>query len=74
MELHDLKQHIDSRLDKLDGRLDRLDEKLDNHLARISAAETSIVWIKGFIKVSTGFVLTVVTGLLAAVFNTHIGK
>lgn len=43
MELQSLRDHLDSRLDKIE-------DKLDNHLERIATAETSIEWIRGHIK------------------------
>lgn len=45
MEINQLKDHIDTRLDLIEG-------KLDNHLERISKVEVNQAWIKhGFLAV-----------------------
>lgn len=67
MEINDLKQHLDTRLDKLEG-------KLDNHLERISKAEVSIDWLRGHVKISTTFVLSALTGLALAVYQLITNK
>ena len=59
MDRIDLKNHLDSRLD-------RIEDKLDNHLGRISKAEEAIMWMKGHLKIATTFFLTIVSGLAAA--------
>jgi hypothetical protein len=62
MELHELRDH-------LDGRLDKLEDKLDNHLERISKAETSIEWIRGHLKISISIMLGALSFLTAALYN-----
>lgn len=66
LNLNDLREHLDDRLDKLEG-------KLDNHLERISKAETSIDWIRGHLKVSLTIAITIVTGLAGTLFKYFIG-
>ncbi len=60
MNLEQLRQH-------LDGRLDKLEDKLDNHLERISKAETTIDHLKGSAKISITVLLSI-TAYLAKEF------
>jgi hypothetical protein len=62
MDLFNLKDHLDGRLDKLEG-------KLDNHLERISRAETSIEWIRGHLKISISILVAALTGMAGVLFN-----
>lgn len=62
MDIHNLKEHLDSRLDKLEY-------KLDDHLERISKAETSIEWIRGHLKFSLTIALSAVTGMAGALYH-----
>lgn len=50
---------------QINQKLDRIDEKLDNHLTRLTKAETDVSWIKGHLKISLGFVITIITSLIA---------
>jgi hypothetical protein len=63
----DLKQHLDDRFDRVDSRLSRVEDKLDNHLARLSAAEASIEWLRGHAKLSITIILAV-GGFLASLY------
>ena len=74
MELRDLKQHLDGRLDSLEDRLQRIEEKQDTHVDRISASETSIKWIQGYIKLGTSILLATLTGLASIVYSIVVGK
>lgn len=62
MDLHDLKTH-------LDNRIDRLEEKLDDHLSRISKAETSIEWLRGHVKYSVSILMAALTGMAGALYH-----
>lgn len=62
MEIKDLRDHLDERID-------RLENKLDDHLGRISKAEESIEWLKGHVKVSISILLAFVTGLVGAFYK-----
>lgn len=62
MELNDLKEHLDSRLDKIEG-------KLDNHLERISKAETSIEWLRGHASISLTIMIAALSGMAAALYQ-----
>lgn len=59
MKIEDLRDHMDNRFD-------RFDEKLDDHLERLSRAEVAIEFIKGHLKVSTAFALSVLGGVVVA--------
>lgn len=67
MELQDLKKH-------LDDRLDRIEDKLDDSRQRIAAAETSIVWIRGNVKLMYSLLAAAVSGVIAAGFHLLTGK
>lgn len=71
MELNELKQHIDTRLDKLDSKLERMEDKQDKHLERITAAEVSINWLRGSVKVGVTVLLAVVTGLINLIYQSY---
>lgn len=52
--------------DKLHSRLSRIEGKLDDHLERLSKNENDIHWIRGHLKIATGFVLSIITAVVAA--------
>lgn len=62
MEIKDLRDHLDQRID-------RLETKLDDHLSRISKAEESIEWLKGHVRISISVLLVFVTGLVGAFYK-----
>lgn len=62
MDIRDLREH-------LDNRIDRLETKLDDHLDRISKAEESIHWLKGHVKISISVLLAFITGLVGAFYK-----
>lgn len=62
MELDKLKEHVDARLD-------RIESKLDNHLERLSAAETSIEWMKGHIKTVVSLGIALIGVVATTLFN-----
>ena len=66
MDLRNLQDHIDSRLD-------RLENKIDNHLERISKAEASLEWVQGHVKVVTSILVAALGGLVSAVY-TYLSK
>lgn len=49
-DLRDLRDHLDSRLDRLEVAGTRMEDKLDDHLGRISKAEADLSWMKGAIR------------------------
>lgn len=67
MHLNELKDHLDRRLDQIEG-------KLDNHLERISKAEEAIVWIKGHVRLVMTLVITMMGGLVTAIYQLVTGK
>lgn len=74
MELRDLKEHLDSRLDKIESQLEKADEKLDNHLERISKAEADISWLRGHTKLVMTLILTALGGAATAAYQLLTGK
>lgn len=62
MDISSLKEHLDSRLDKIE-------DKIDNHLERIAKAETSIEWIRGHIKVGASMVLAALSGMATIIYH-----
>ncbi len=73
MNVSDLKEHLDRRLDGLSSELKDeikgLSEKVDNHLERISKAETSIEWIRGHLRISVTLLISALTGVTAALYH-----
>ncbi len=69
MDLHDLREHLDGRLDSVRDDMVRIEGKLDNHLERISKAETSIEWIRGHLRISVTILIAALTGLAGALYN-----
>jgi len=59
----------DELREHLDHRFDRIEDKIDDHLARISKAEEAIIWMKGHLKIATGFMLSIATAILTAYFK-----
>lgn len=60
--MHDLKKH-------LDNRLDRIETKLDDHLSRLSKAETSIEWLRGHARMSLTILVAALTGMAGALYQ-----
>lgn len=58
METIELKDHIDSRMDKLEV-------KLDNHLERISKVESEVNFLRGSIKYSLTAVITIIGSMIS---------
>jgi hypothetical protein len=52
-----------NQIDTIIHRLERIEAKLDSHLERVSAAETSINWIQGHLKIATAIVLSALGGM-----------
>ena len=74
MDINELKQHIDRRLDQVDSKLVRMEEKQDRHLDRISSAEASIKWLRGTVKFGASALLAIMSGLVTLVYNTVLHK
>lgn len=64
MELQELKDHIDARLDRIEVTQDRVEMKIDLHADRIVRAETDITWVKGSVKTALTLILTVVGSII----------
>lgn len=62
---------MDIQLQQMDEKLDRIESKLDNHLERISKAEESIDWVKGFIKLTFSAILAIGSGIAGWIWKTH---
>ncbi len=62
MEIKDL-------ADRVDERLNRIEEKLDMHIQGSITNAADIHWIKGYIRLSTSVILTI----LGAVFTYFTG-
>jgi hypothetical protein len=67
MDIGDLREHLDRRLDSLE-------EKLDSHLERISKAETNIEWIRGYLRVGVTIAITGVSSLCGIIYHLFMGK
>lgn len=62
MQLNELKDH-------LDGRLNKLETKIDNHIERISRTEESVAWLKGHAKVVTTLIMAALTWMAGALYT-----
>lgn len=69
MDHIELRDHIDSRLDRIESQNLRVEGKLDSHLERISKAEEAIIWIKGHIKIVVMLGMSAISGLAAAIWK-----
>ena len=69
MDTDKLLQHFDKKIDEVRADNRRIEDKLDSHMERISAAETSIIWIKGAITFGNGILLAVVSGLIGLFYK-----
>lgn len=52
MELLELKEHLDHRLDKLE-------DKMDNHIERIVKTEADVSWIRGSFKIIVSIIVAI---------------
>ena len=73
MDLRELREHIDSRLDRVESKLERIEIKQDSHIGRISSAETSITWIRGTIQFGTTLLIALLTSMAGIIYKymTH---
>lgn len=55
MDINQLKDHID-------GRLDKIEYKLDDHLERIAKVETHQTWLKTTVMAITGWIVSTFFG------------
>lgn len=62
MDLHELRDHIDQRFD-------RLEDKVDGHSDRISRSEVSIEFISGNIKMWGAIFLAVISSAFGWLFS-----
>lgn len=62
MDIEKLREHMDSRFDKVE-------DKLDNHLNRISKAEEAIIWMKGHLNITTMIVISIGGWIFAKYFD-----
>lgn len=69
MSPEQLREHIDTRLDKLEDKLDAHLERISATENRLSKSETDIHWIRGSIKIGVTLLLAALSGLAAIVFG-----
>lgn len=55
---------LNDKIDTMSTKIDKLSDKVETHLARLSVAEESIVWLKGHVKIVTALGLAVITGVI----------
>ena len=55
---------LNDKIDDMSSKIDKLSDKVETHLARLSVAEESIVWLKGHVKIVTALGLAVITGVI----------
>lgn len=64
LDMQDLKDHIDARLDRIEQAQDRVESKIEGHADRITKVETEVGWVKGSIRWSLTLIVTLVGSLL----------
>ena len=64
-----MSRELKDRFDKVDQKLDIIDNKLDDHLQRLTAAETAILFIKGHLKISLSVAIAIIGTLVVAYFK-----
>ncbi|MFW7382370.1 MAG: hypothetical protein ACOH5I_26470 [Oligoflexus sp.] len=57
MELRDLQEHIDKRIDKLEA-------KLDKHITVITTNEADLAWVKGSVKITITLAIAMIGWLI----------
>ena len=61
---------IDTRdMEAVERRLDRIEEKLDRHLELVTRHDTSMTWIKGYIRTSVAFFISITIALVTTVIR-----
>jgi chaperonin cofactor prefoldin len=65
MEIRDLHQYLEARLDKIE-------EKLDTYQSRISRAEEALEWVKGSVKMIAALGVAALSAVVAAIWNKFI--
>lgn len=60
----------DELLTRINNRLDKIEEKLDVNLERVSKLETNLSWVKGSLKTTLAFVLSLTIGLVTTFLRT----
>jgi hypothetical protein len=59
--------------DELVKRLDRIEHKLDIYLERITTHEADLNWVRGYIKLSVGAILSLMGGLATVLLKIFTG-
>lgn len=69
----DIISHIDSRLIQLEERaskrLDKIEEKLDTYTEGAAAAKADINWLKGYVKITTTLLITVIGTMVSFILR-----
>jgi len=60
------------QIDRIELKIDQIDQKLDVQGERISAAETSIAWLRGHLKFSLSVAIALVGAVVAGVIQGNI--
>jgi len=61
-------------LKQIDTRFDKLEKKLDAALVKSTENETDLKWVKGYIKTSLTFMISLTIGLITTFFRTLKGE
>ena len=59
----------DELAERLEKRLDNIEKKLDNSLEQMTVNKTDINWLKGYVKSSIAFLVTLSAGVVTSLFN-----
>ena len=58
-----MKEYFERLEQRIDAGFDRIDRKLDNYQRRLSKAEEALIWIRGHLKISLSFLITIISGV-----------
>lgn len=58
---------------RLEKRLDKIETKLDKHLTTSAKNEADLNWVRGYIKTSVGFIISLTIGVITTFLRTMKG-
>lgn len=69
MKEHEGSSASTKQMDRIEDKLISIENKLNNHLDRLSKAESSIEWLKGFTRVGVTFLLAALGSAIGYIFK-----
>ena len=59
---------------RIEQRLDRLETKLDSYVEVNTVSKADLAWVKGYIRVSVGAFLALISSMVITIFRVFIVK